>query len=61
MLKVEYLLKISRMSDVHMPISGPLFSTSTELIPAQSRHKLQRYRSPHYQNDWNIHDLSVLA
>ena len=30
MLKVEYLLKISRMSDMHMPISGPLFSTSTQ-------------------------------
>jgi hypothetical protein len=30
MLKVEYLLKISRMSDVHIPTSGPLFSTSIQ-------------------------------
>ena len=30
MLKVEYLLKISRMSDAYMPISGPHFSTSTQ-------------------------------
>jgi hypothetical protein len=29
-LKVEYLLKFSRMSDVHIPTSGPLFSTSTQ-------------------------------
>jgi hypothetical protein len=31
MLKVEYLLKISRTRDLHMPTSGPLFSTSTQL------------------------------
>jgi hypothetical protein len=30
-LNVEYLLKISLISDAHMPISGPLFSTSTQL------------------------------
>jgi hypothetical protein len=30
MLKVEYLLKISPMSEVHMPTSGPHFPTSTQ-------------------------------
>jgi hypothetical protein len=47
MLKVEYLLKISRMSDVHMPTSGPLFSTSTQPQARDLRgHYWRRCRFP---------------
>ena len=45
MLKVEYLLKISRMSDVYMPTSGPLFSTSTQL-QARNNYRVEAIRLP---------------
>jgi hypothetical protein len=56
MPKVDYLLKISRMSDAHIPISGLYFSTSTQL-QAQTLRNLNLHvgrTSSEFRQDKNL-------